>query len=147
MKVSECMSSRPVCVSPAETVNIAARLMARHNVGMLPVRTQDGVAVGILTDRDIVLRCIAAERDPTSVRVREIMSRRVTGISPQADAAQAGALMASRQIRRLPVLDGGRLVGTVTVGDLLRREESSLEAAECLEEIFKNVRVFSDEAL
>ena len=140
MKVSECMTRRPVCVSPAETVSVAARMMARFNLGMLPVRTGGGVTVGVLTDRDIVLRCVAAERDPKTVRVHEVMSRRVIGISPQADVSQAGALMARRQIRRLPVLDGGRLIGTVTVGDLLAREESSPEAAECMEEIFKNVR-------
>ena len=114
--------------------------MARYNLGALPVRGTDGQLEGMLTDRDIVLRCIAAERSPKAVRVREVMTRSVAAAAPDTDAAAAAGIMAARQVRRLPVTEEGRLVGMVSLADLSRRPDYMMEAAEALEDICAGVR-------
>ena len=125
MKVSDCMTQNVISVSPEESAEVAARLMARYNVGMLPVKRQDGSVLGVVTDRDLVLRCMALGRAPHQVPVNRLMSNRVVGISAQQDAASAAAQMAAEQVRRLPVLDNGKLVGVLSLGDLSRHGSES----------------------
>ena len=103
MKVSDLMTKNVVSISPDESTSLAARLLYRHNIGSLPVCSSDGKLRGILTDRDIVLRCVAAENDPEHTPVREIMSRAPISTSPDDDVRQAAEMMAAHQIRRLPV--------------------------------------------
>ena len=140
MRVKDCMTKQVISVGAGEPVSVAARLMARYNLGALPVRGTDGQLEGMLTDRDIVLRCIAAERSPKAVRVREVMTRSVAAAAPDTDAAAAAGLMAARQVRRLPVTEEGRLVGMVSLADLSRRPDYMMEAAEALEDICAGVR-------
>ena len=140
MRVKDCMTKQVISVGAGEPVSVAARLMARYNLGALPVRGTDGQLEGMLTDRDIVLRCIAAERSPKAVRVREVMTRSVAAAAPDTDAAAAAGIMAARQVRRLPVTEEGRLVGMVSLADLSRRPDYMMEAAEALEEICAGVR-------
>ena len=138
MRVKDCMTKQVISVGAGEPVSVAARLMARYNLGALPVRGTDGQLEGMLTDRDIVLRCIAAERSPKAVRVREVMTRSVAAAAPDTDAAAAAGIMAARQVRRLP--EEGRLVGMVSLADLSRRPDYMMEAAEALEDICAGVR-------
>ncbi len=138
MKVCDCMTTNVVSVSPEESAEVAARLMARYNVGMLPVKRSDGLVVGVVTDRDLVLRCMALGRTPHQVAVRQVMSNRVIGVSSRQDAASAAAKMADEQVRRLPVLEDGKLVGMLSLGDLSRNESQSAEYA--LDGICRNVR-------
>lgn len=140
MRVKDCMTKQVISVGDGEPVSVAARLMARYNLGALPVRGTDGQLEGMLTDRDIVLRCIAAERSPKAVRVREVMTRSVAAAAPDTDAAAAAGIMAARQVRRLPVTEEGRLVGMVSLADLSRRPDYMMEAAEALEDICADVR-------
>ena len=140
MRVKECMTKQVISVGAGEPVSVAARLMARYNLGALPVRGTDGQLEGMLTDRDIVLRCIAAERSPKAVRVREVMTRSVAAAAPDTDAAAAAGIMAARQVRRLPVTEEGRVVGMVSLADLSRRPDYMMEAAEALEDICAGVR-------
>lgn len=140
MRVKDCMTKQVISVGAGEPVSVAARLMARYNLGALPVRGTDGQLEGMLTDRDIVLRCIAAERSPKAVRVREVMTRSVAAAAPDTDAAAAAGIMAARQVRRLPVTEEGRLVGMVSLVDLSRRPDYMMEAAEALEDICAGVR-------
>lgn len=140
MRVKDCMTKQVISVGTGEPVSVAARLMARYNLGALPVRGTDGQLEGMLTDRDIVLRCIAAERSPKAVRVREVMTRSVAAAAPDTDAAAAAGIMAARQVRRLPVTEEGRLVGMVSLADLSRRPDYMMEAAEALEDICAGVR-------
>lgn len=140
MRVKDCMTKQVISVGAGEPVSVAARLMARYNLGALPVRGTDGQLEGMLTDRDIVLRCIAAERSPKAVRVREVMTRSVAAAAPNTDAAAAAGIMAARQVRRLPVTEEGRLVGMVSLADLSRRPDYMMEAAEALEDICAGVR-------
>lgn len=140
MRVKDCMTKQVISVGAGEPVSVAARLMARYNLGALPVRGADGQLEGMLTDRDIVLRCIAAERSPKAVRVREVMTRSVAAAAPDTDAAAAAGIMAARQVRRLPVTEEGRLVGMVSLADLSRRPDYMMEAAEAFEDICAGLR-------
>ena len=140
MRVKDCMTKQVISVGAGEPVSVAARLMARYNLGALPVRGTDGQLEGMLTDRDIVLRCIAAERSPKAVRVREVMTRSVAAAAPDTDATAAAGIMAARQVRRLPVTEEGRLVGMVSLADLSRRPDYMMEAAEALEDICAGIR-------
>lgn len=147
MRVKDCMTKQVISVGAGEPVSVAARLMARYNLGALPVRGTDGQLEGMLTDRDIVLRCIAAERSPKAVRVREVMTRSVAAAAPDTDAAAAAGIMAARQVRRLPVTEEGRLVGMVSLADLSHRPDYMMEAAEALEDICAGVRHMDGQGL
>lgn len=141
MKVRECMNSHVISVSPEESVAVAARIMSRHNVGALPVRAVDGSLCGIVTDRDMVVRCMALDRSPAQTPVSRVMTDRVTTVPPTATLTQAAACMAKEQVRRLPVVEGRRLVGMVTLGDLSHRDDYAMDAAEALSEITANVKM------
>lgn len=135
MQVRELMNDQVVCISPDETAALAARLLARHNVGALPVCTGEGLLRGMVTDRDIVLRCIAAEEDPKRTPVRDLMSRAMVSISPDEDVRAASHLMAKSQVRRLPVVERGKLVGMLSLGDLALCNRCDMECAQALCEI------------
>ncbi len=140
MNVKDCMNSHVIAVSPEESVAVAARLMARHNVGALPVRARDGSLCGIVTDRDMVLRCMALDRPAQETTVARVMTSRVASVAPTASLTQAADCMAKEQVRRLPVVEGRRLVGMVSLGDLSHRDDYAMEAAEALSEITANVK-------
>ncbi len=140
MLVRDVMSQRVVSVAPEESAAVAARLLARYNVGALPVCTADGRLKGMVTDRDIVLRCVAAEEDPERMRVSELMTRRVISVGAQEPASAATRLMAREQIRRLPVEENGKLVGMVSLGDFATVPDFTAEAADALCEISENTR-------
>lgn len=140
MNVKDCMNRHVIAVAPDTTVDVAARLMARHNVGALPVHDRDKVLCGMVTDRDVVLRCIALNRVPERTAVSAIMTNRVASVPPNASLSQAAACMAKEQVRRLPVVEGRRLVGMLTLGDLSHRDDYAMEAAEALSEITANVK-------
>ena len=94
---------------------------------MLPVCTPQGRLRGLLTDRDIVTRCLAADRDPARARAETVMTRRIVAGSPAMDAAVAAHLMGREQVRRLPVLENGVLCGVVSLADLARRTSLALK--------------------
>jgi len=121
MKVSELMTSKPVTVKPDATCAEAATLMKQEDIESVPV-VEDARLVGIVTDRDIVVRAIAAGRDPKTRRVSEIMSADPVTVSPDDDVAVAERVMAERQIRRLPVVKDGKLVGIVVTAQIARAE-------------------------
>ncbi|MBP3633797.1 MAG: CBS domain-containing protein [Oscillospiraceae bacterium] len=140
MNVKDCMNRHVIAVAPDESVAVAARLMARHNVGALPVRDRDGVLCGIVTDRDMVLRCMALNRPAETTSVSRVMTNRVAAVPPDASLSHAAMCMAREQVRRLPVVEGRRLVGMVSLGDLSHRDDYAMEAAEALSEITANVK-------
>ncbi len=135
MQVKELMCESVVCLDPADTAQDAARLLARHNVGALPVCGQDGDLRGMVTDRDIVLRCVALEEDPARTPVHKVMTRNCATVSPTADTREAARIMAARQVRRLPVVEGDKVVGMVSLGDLSQSHSCDMEAGAALSEI------------
>ncbi len=140
MQVRDLMNSSVVSITPEESTALAARLLSRHNVGSLPVCAEDGRLRGIVTDRDIVTRCVATEEDPARTPVRDIMSRSCTVVSPDDDPREATRLMAAQQVRRLPVVEEGRLVGMVSLGDLATSHRFDMETSKALCEISEPVR-------
>ena len=139
MQVRELMNPGVVTVEPSSSAALAARLLSRHNIGALPVCGEDRKLKGMVTDRDIILRCVAAEDDPAQTPVRDIMPRRPACVGPGEDCRAAGALMARHQVRRLPVVEEGKLVGIVSLGDLAKCPTLDMEAAEALSEISENI--------
>jgi CBS domain-containing protein len=116
--VGELMTREPVALSPQDSVALAARLMDELNVGALPV-CENWEVRGLLTDRDITVRVIAAGLDPAATLTADVMTDRVRCASARQSVNEVLATMGTVQIRRLPVLDDhGRLVGMVTLGDL-----------------------------
>lgn len=140
MNISDIMTERVISICEDEPVIAAARLLKRNNIGALPVRSDKGKLKGIVTDRDIVLRCVAAEADPRELKVGEIMSRNLITASPFDSAKEVTERMGERQVRRIPVTDNGMLVGIVALGDVARSDEFDMEAAEALSEISSNFR-------
>ncbi|MCL2563418.1 MAG: CBS domain-containing protein [Oscillospiraceae bacterium] len=140
MLISDIMSPNLVSITPEETASLAARLLYRHNIGALPVCGDDGRLRGIVTDRDIVLRCVAAENDPAITPVKEIMTKSVVSVGPGDDARVATRVMAAEQVRRLPVLSDGKVVGMVSLGDLAKTRTYDMEASKALSEISTNVK-------
>ena len=141
MKLREIMTKTVVRINPEESVAVAARTLARYNIGALPVCGGDGRICGVVTDRDLVTRCIAAGHQPSATPVREVMTSNVVSVRPDMDAGLAAQMMGRQQIRRLPVVENGKLCGMVSLGDLAAHDESSYEAADALAGISSNISV------
>jgi CBS domain-containing protein len=121
MKVRDAMAQTITCVAPGDRIEEAARAMRAEGAGFLPV-VDDGRLVGVLTDRDIVIRCIAeGSDDPRACAVSEAMSTDVRTVAPEDDLEDAARAMAEGEVRRLPVVgDGGRVVGVLSHGNLVQ---------------------------
>jgi CBS domain-containing protein len=122
-------------VEPSQSLAEAAKIMKGEDVGSVPV-VEDGRLVGIVTDRDIVIRAVAERRDPEAVRVDEIASRDVVTVEAEQDLDDALALMARHQVRRLPVVKQERLVGMLAQADVAL-EAKEKKVGETVEEISK----------
>lgn len=133
MQVREIMTTRIVSVEPSASVKDAAMLMNRHNIGAVPVVEGNSVR-GMLTDRDIVLRCVAENRDAGVLKVSDICSQGAVSVKSDQNLAEAMNLMSTEQVRRLPVVDNGRLVGMLSIADVAR-EKSGMELAEAISDI------------
>ena len=133
MKVKDLMTPNPKVVKPDDTVAQAATLMKQEDCGSLPV-VANGKLVGIVTDRDITIRAVAAGKDPKSTPVSAVMSADPVTISPDASDDDAEKLMAKSQVRRLPVADNGKLVGILVTAQLARRGNTA-ELGETIKEI------------
>lgn len=137
MKIRDLMSTNVLRIHPEEPVEVAARTLRQYNIGALPVCGRDGALCGMVTDRDLVVRCMASGRSGETTKVRDVMSTRIVSASPELDADAAARLMGRAQVRRLPVVENGRLCGMLSLGDLARRGEN-VDAA--LTQITENVR-------
>ncbi len=134
--VKDAMSSNPCTIDADQTVAYAARMLKQENVGIAPI-VEGNRLVGTLTDRDIVVRVVAAGRDPQMVKVREVASTDLVTVDPQQDLDEALRLMASHQVRRLPVVEeDGRVVGVLAQADVAQ-EAKEKKTGEMVEEISK----------
>ena len=138
MKVQDIMTRQVVGIEPGESVEVAARQLTHYNIGALPV-TERGKLCGMITDRDLVTRCVAMGRPTTDVLVRDVMTRQVVTVSPDMDTAVAAHLMGRQQIRRLPVVENGKLCGMVSLADMACREDCVMDAADALGDISDNI--------
>jgi len=110
-----------------------AKVMAKEDVGPIPV-VEGGRLVGLVTDRDLVVRVLAEGKDPKTTKVGEIASRDLVTVSPDEDLDQALKLLAQHQVRRLPVVEGDRVVGIVAQADVARLGKDA-KTGEVVEEI------------
>jgi CBS domain-containing protein len=131
--IKEVMTRDVRACEPNATVADAAKMMAQEDVGPVPI-VEDGRLVGIVTDRDIVVRVVAEGRDPNATTVKEIASTELVTVSPDDDLDEALHLLAERQVRRLPVVEGDRLVGIVAQADIARLGKDK-KTGEVVEEI------------
>jgi CBS domain-containing protein len=116
-KVRDVMTQRPTSVSPSQPIQEVARIMRDEDVGSLPVVDGEQVT-GIVTDRDIVVRGLAEGRDVNGLTVQDVASRGVQTVEADAELDEALRVMASHQVRRVPVVEGGRLVGVLAQADV-----------------------------
>jgi len=132
VQIRDVMTPNPTAVQPGHTLQHAAQTMDELNVGVLPV-TEDGKLVGLITDRDIVVRSTSAGQDPKTARVSEAMTLDPLSLGPQTPVLDAIRLMEEHQLRRLPILEGDKLVGIVSLGDVAAA--GTPEAGDALEAI------------
>jgi len=144
MKVGDIMTAPAISIDAEESVEVAARTLSHYNIGVLPVCDSKGKICGLVTDRDLVTRCMASGRTPAQTKVREVMTARITAVTPDTTAEAAAQLMGTKQVRRLPVVEEGMLRGMVSLGDLAKRRESTEKAASALANITSNPAVFWD---
>ena len=111
------MTRDPVMLKPGDTVLDAARIMRDHDIGTVLVSDKDQL-VGMLTDRDIVVRAVADKADVSAMKVDQIASKEITALAPEDPIDKAVKLMRSRAIRRFPVVKAGKPVGVLTIGDM-----------------------------
>ncbi len=129
----DLMTSPAECLAPDDSLVEAARMLSRHDVGSMPV-VDDETLVGVLTDRDIVVRGVAEGLDPADTRVAAVMSPRVVTVEADADALAVAGVLAANQIRRVPVVEGDRVVGVVSQADVAL-ELDNATAGEVVEDI------------
>lgn len=134
MKVKDIMTKDVAFINPDSKVVEAAQMMQKHNVGSIPVCDQSGV-IGIITDRDIIVRNIAHGKSPQDTPVRDVMTGQVVTASPDMEVDEVSGMMASKQIRRVPVVDNNMIVGMVALGDIATDNRFNMEASEALSEI------------
>ncbi|MFS0784726.1 CBS domain-containing protein [Bacillus sp. 1P06AnD] len=119
--VRDAMNSPLHSCTVLDNVYEAALMMKENNIGAVPI-FEENKLIGILTDRDIALRGVGSKH-PGSTKITDLMSEHVITVSPEQSLTEAAAIMASHQIRRLPVMDGDTCIGMVSLGDLSRFKE------------------------
>lgn len=128
------MTKNVAYVNPDSMVTDAAQLMQKHNIGSIPVCDNSGV-IGIVTDRDIVVRNIAHGNNPMDTPVKDVMTSQIKTVTPEMDVRDAATVMSDNKIRRMPVVENNQLVGMVALGDLATNSSFDMEASQALSEI------------
>ncbi|MCI8411638.1 MAG: CBS domain-containing protein [Clostridia bacterium] len=138
MKVKDCMCNDVCCVKPETKIQEVAKLMSQNHIGCIPVCDNNNCICGIITDRDVLLRCVACEKDTNQTPVSDIMTCNVCTCTESDELSNAESKMSQNQIRRLPVCnEKNEVVGILTMGNLLQqdREIGKQEVCSTLENI------------
>ncbi len=117
MKVKDVGIKDVHCASPSTSLNEIATMMKRHNIGVIPV-CKGSKLVGLITDRDMVISCMAADMNPGECKAREFMTADPITVSPETDIEEVARIMGQEQVHRLPVVEDEKLVGMVSLGDI-----------------------------
>lgn len=117
MKVRDIGMKEVHSADPSMHLSAIASMMKRHNVGVIPICDGDHL-LGVLTDRDLVISCVAADMNPKECKAREFMTSNPITITPETDLEEAARIMGREQIHRLPVMEAGKLVGMISLGDV-----------------------------
>ena len=119
MKIKDIALKEVKCASPENSLQEIASMMRNYGVGAIPICEGENL-VGMITDRDIVITCLAAGNDGRTCKVSDFMTKSPRAVSPDQDVAEAAYIMAEEQVRRLPVIKGNKLVGLISLGDISR---------------------------
>lgn len=125
MKVKDCMCNNVIWLTPKTNVCDCAKLMCEQHVGSIPVCDNNQNIVGFVTDRDILLRAIACNKDINTTKLSDIMTTNVCCCDANNDVDQATKLMSENQIRRIPVVENNKIVGILSLGDLAQNQDIS----------------------
>jgi CBS domain-containing protein len=139
MKVRDVMTEDVATASPDTTLEEIATMMKNEDTGAIPI-VEDDELVGIITDRDIVIRCVAEGKDPSEVSADDILTDDLDTVDPNTDVEEALDIMGRRQIRRLPVVEDGSLVGMVSIGDLAVKQGDEQDTGEALKDVSRGVK-------
>ena len=134
MTVQDIMTEFPEALGPEDTIQKAAQLMRTHDYGIVPVLDGMDALVGVVTDRDIVVKAVAHGHGPETL-IKECMSVQPDTVPKDLPIAQALHLMNTRQIRRLPVVESGRLIGMVSLSDIAKSQIPEAEKSKTLESV------------
>lgn len=141
MKVKDCMTTDTICASKDDDISTIAKLMNDNHIGSIPVCDNENI-VGIVTDRDIILRSIACDKDIKTTSVSDVMTTDVETVSPDTNVDDANKIMADYQVRRLPVVENNKIVGMLSIGDVYRNSSTDKKEAadtmKCICECSKN---------
>ena len=137
MNISDVMTKNPRTASPNDTLQAVAKIMAEEDTGVVPV-VDKGRLVGVVTDRDIVVRCVAEGK--FNAKATDAASDDVVTVTPDMSISEAAELMGEHQIRRLPVVEGDKLVGIVSLGDIAVKEGKDKRTGDTLEDISQGVK-------
>lgn len=135
MIVKDLMSSSVVCARKETPIYLLAKQMKQENIGLIPICTDRNQILGVITDRDIVIRCVSENNIYKTAS--DIMTNDVTFATPNMDTHNAALLLAKHQVRRLPVVENGRLIGMLTLADIARKKLYIDEAGDALSSISK----------
>ena len=138
MNIRDVMTPNPITVSPDDSIQSAARIMRDEDTGVIPV-VENGRPIGLVTDRDIVIRAVA-DTGKLDRPIREIATTNIVAVTPDMSTREANELMREHQVRRLPVVEGERLVGMVSLGDLAVKESKESRSGETLERVSEGVK-------
>src|SRR5437870_5597300 len=134
MLVRHAMTGSPLTATPDMTAADAAGLMKQFDVGAIPV-VEAGKLIGLVTDRDMVLRVVASRQDPDEVKLADVVTRSPATVTPDTQLSEARDLMVEHRVRRLPVLKGEELVGILSLGDVALATASKRAVGDVLEDI------------
>lgn len=118
MKVKDCMCDSICYCTPNTSICDCAKLMSDNHVGCIPVCNDKQEVVGLVTDRDLILRCVACDKDAKGTMVSDVMSCNVCVCDPNEEVNEVESKMSHLQIRRIPVVENNKVIGMVTIGDL-----------------------------
>jgi CBS domain-containing protein len=139
MKVRDIMTSDVVTAGADTTLEEIATMMKSEDTGAIPV-VEENELLGLITDRDIVIRCVAEGRDPAEVSAEDILSENLEVVDLDTEVEEALDLMGRHQIRRLPVVEKGELVGMVSLGDLAVKQSDKKDTGKALKDVSKGVK-------
>jgi CBS domain-containing protein len=134
MLVRHAMTDAPTTARPDLNAADAAGMMRSHDVGVIPI-SENGALLGLVTDRDLVVRVLAERKDPTTVTLRDVMTSSPVTVTPDMELTDARNLMAEHRVRRLPVMKGDELVGIISLGDVAVALASKRAVGDALEDI------------
>jgi CBS domain-containing protein len=136
--IRDVMTQNPVCVSDKDSIREVARIMAREDTGVVPVVDNSKKIIGMITDRDIVVRLVAEGKDPSNAKVNEAMTKNVRAVKEDSTIDEALKVMKSAEVRRVPVVNAkNEIVGIVSIGDISRETQQPGQVGDAVKDISK----------